>query len=312
MRQRIRAFILSALALLMINSCTETEDSELSSVERQAVQEAAVVFNSFDQINNAAGSFIVRAAESSSAITVGPSFDKQTLALMMPHQLLTAFPASTRSTVASADFQFDPSYTTIIDFDDVSGGSDVYPQLSGSLSLTATLDAAASQLPDPSDPPMMTTTGSATYVAQAIALTSLVATDPINGATAIWSRDDLFDFIITIAWTSGINWNYTLSISSSVSERSVTIRSANGRATMNRSSSFTVDQTDGLTTTAFSVSGRRQVAWLAESGNERHVLWDIASLDQVSLTVNGGFVGSFSRAQLVADLGAFWSPEPRD
>ncbi len=297
----MRNLMILTVILGLCCSCSETasdSDSTLTNVQVGSVAQ---------QISS-----LVEAAVQNSVAEEGEAADGAIHARMQPSFLsqlgFMHAPSSAVAPIKTEGFSYDAvncDFTLASSFNTnmVLDGS-AYPNASGTLNIAATATAPTGSRASGaiSFNPIVVTTANDVSV-----------TDPNSGATASWADGTVFNYTVTVVWnwTDTNNWTYTTTTTSTAVDRAVTVTGLGdthtGDVDHNFSWTRTVSRTGGnpVVVSLDAISGTRDAVWTTQSSGKVHqVHWDVTSLTDIEVTVDGFTFQFNSLLALVALLDA--------
>jgi hypothetical protein len=206
--------------------------------------------------------------------------------------------------IRDIDFRDPSDINRLIDLDATDeDGNDLFPDASGQIRLTATV-ASSNHVPRAEGQPA---TGFVSLSpVQVTAVTEITVSDRRNGNTASWPATTSHSGTWRVDYerSDRNNWSMAMAGTRSVTNKTVTITTDDGnqrtgvinaRWQSNRSRA----RVNGERAPAErSLSGSREVVWTGADGNQRTVSWNVVSLDEIYVTINGETTGPFTIEEL--------------
>lgn len=197
------------------------------------------------------------------------------------HPLGCILPAKSvfASSAPSSAFTFPENVTTTINFDAQSAGVDIFPNATGTLTLTALRTKSHSA-------------GTASYTITMTTSSTVACTDPASGWTASVPSGTTRTIYLQLSW-EGLPVQNTITLSATGAQTAHPLTLTKGATTLRGSvisedwaGSFTRTRNVGVVTYGnLSFTGTRVAEWTNSSNATVRVTWDVRSLSEIYLTV---------------------------
>ena len=285
-----------ALSLgLVLTGCNDQAD-ETSHAPDAAVTQSAAAQQAMEKAGEAVTDALVEQNSNVDLKAVAGRVDGSTsgLATMWP------FAMGERVQLLTAEgFEFSSSVEFDVDLDVAGpdGSSDRYPHATGIIHVVGTATG---------DTDDCIASGEVAYTVDLTVTSDVVVTDPHDGSQVTWPTGGSASWGVDLAWavTDVNNWSYQADVTKDVEDRTVIVTTATGDdfsavVDIHHQARRTVAATAGILSTSFSLKGLRHAVWTGPSGKTWDVTWDVQSLFEIHLTVNGTHYGPYTLGEII-------------